>query len=131
MNSMNKPEATFLRFAWGLCALMLFALTSSAFAAEAVSQPALVESAKWVGIASAVLSILLQIAKTDVMGRIFAKIDTGYQPAVILLFTQVIALLESVATGGEWKTVAIQWLFVGGGAMLIYSVIIKPFTKKK
>lgn len=110
-------------------ALMMIMISASAYAGSVgLVAP---ESAEKLGWLSGVMAIVLQVAKSDLLGGIFAKVDKAYQPAVILLLGQLGALVESVNSGIPLKTAAIQWLLASGNAMALYAVIIKPFTKKK
>lgn len=110
-------------------AIMLF--ISPAFAAEAVAAaPSIVDSAEKVGWLSGALALALQVAKSDILGGIFAKIDPAYQPAVVLVLGQLGGLVESVASGKPLATAAIEWLLISGNAMALYTVVFKPFKKK-
>jgi len=114
-----------------LTALAVMLFISPAFAAEIVSDPTLVESAVKIGWLSSGFALLLQLAKSDLLGGLFAKVDEAYQPAVVLLLGQLAGLVDSIANGKKFGPAALEWLLVSGNAMALYSVIIKPFKKKK
>lgn len=109
--------------------LALFSI--SAFASDPSIAPSVVESASKVGWMSGLLALALQIAKSDLLGGVFAKIDKAYQPAVVLVIGQLAGLIESVATGKPLGQAAVEWLLSSGNAMALYTVIFKPFSKKK
>jgi len=126
---MNRATMMFLYFAAALCAL---AMSVVAFAAE--SGPVAVnfaDSASKIGMASGLLAVLLQIAKTPMLGGLFAKIDPGYQAAVVLVLSGIASVIESVGTGKPLLQSALEWLFTATNAMAIYTVIFKPFKKKE
>ena len=115
-----------------LCMIGAFA-PEIAWATQAAAEaaPAIVEQAKWVGTVSSVLAFGLQLLKNDLFGGLLNKLDKRYQPALVVLLTQIGALVQSVASGKNLLQAAIEWAFVAGGAMAIYTLVIKPFTKKK
>ena len=123
---------------FGLMSLLLLAcyfvgMPEMAWAAQAVAEnsDAVVATAKWVGTASSVVAFGLQLLKNDLFGGLINKVDPRFQPALVVLLTQIGALVESVASGKNLLSAAIEWAFVAGGAMSIYSLVIKPFTRKK
>ncbi len=126
---MHRSTMLFLYFAAALCAL---AMSVVAFAAEAGPVAMnLADSASKIGWASGLLAMLLQLAKTPILGNIFAKIDPGYQAAVVLVIGGIASVIESVGTGKPLLQSALEWLFTATNAMAIYTVVMKPFKKKK
>jgi len=119
-------------FGWKLMLVVSFLLMSvSAFAAEAGVVAPIAEVAGKVGMWSAVLAFGLQLAKSDLLGGLFAKVSSDYQPAVVLLLGQLGALIESVGTGKSLGQASLEWLMSSGNAMALFNVVIKPFTNKK
>lgn len=126
---MHRATMMFLYFAATLC---LLAMSVVAFASEIA--PATVDvatTATKIGWASGLTALLLQIAKTPVMGSIFQKIDPGYQAAVVLVLAGIASVIEAVGTGKPLLQSALEWLFTATNAMAIYTVVFKPFKKKK
>ncbi len=125
---MHRSTMMFLYFVAALCML---AVSMVAFAADAGPVAMnLADSASKIGWASGVLAMLLQLAKTPILGGIFAKIDPGYQAAVVLVISGIASIIEAVGTGKPLLQSALEWLFTATNAMAIYTVIFKPFKKK-
>lgn len=116
-----------------LVTTMLLTICQVAFAQVVMGDLAapLVQNASKLGMLSGFLAMLLQLAKSPMLGGLFSKVDPSYQPAVVLLVGQLIALVDSLVAGKPFGQAAIEWLLVSGNAMAIYTVVIKPFTKKK
>jgi hypothetical protein len=126
---MHRSTMFFLYFAAALC---LFGMSVVAYGAEAGPVAIdLATSATKIGWASGALALLLQIAKTPLLGGIFTKIDPGYQAAVVLVLSGIASVIESVGTGKPLLQSALEWLFTATNAMAIYTVVMKPFKKKK
>lgn len=125
----HKLTMMFLYFAATLCFL---GMSVVAFAAEVGPvAPDIAASAAKIGWASGLVALFLQLAKTPVLGSIFSKIDPGYQAAVVLVLSGIASVIESVGTGKPLLQSALEWLFTATNAMAIYTVVMKPFKKKK
>lgn len=111
--------------------LAMVATVAFAQASDVVAPASELVSAGKLGWMSSVMAILLQLAKSDLFGGLFGKIDKAYQPAVVLLLGQLAGLVESIVSGQPFPKAAIEWLLASGNAMALYAVIVKPFTKKK
>lgn len=136
---LNSEERTYrfvVRFMMMLIAVMSFTIVSQAIAQVVGGAPLaapgdLAQAASKIGWLSGLMVVLLQLAKSEVLGAYFSKISPSYQPAVVLLLGQLGALVEMVASGKPLGHAAIEWLLVSGNAMALYTVVVKPFSRKK
>lgn len=101
-----------------------------AWAAEAAQEAATVAPA-WTLTAATVLATIMQVLKSPITGALLSKVKPWMQPVLIAFIGQIAAFIEVLSSGVDWKTAAIQWLFVSGGAMAIYDTVIKPIFKKQ
>ena len=103
--------------------LSLLVVSGLAYASEAVTAPV---APAWVAMAASALALLMQVLKSPALGGLLSGVTGLWLPVVTALVGQLIAVVEMLATGKPWKVVAVEYLFVSGGAMAIYDTVIKP-----
>jgi len=127
---MHRSTMLFLYFV-AFLSFMAVSFVAIAAGVDPVVATGIAGSATKIGWASGILALFLQLAKTPILGSIFEKIDPGYQAAVVLVIGGIASVIESVGTGKPLAQSALEWLFTATNAMAIYTVIMKPFKKKK
>jgi hypothetical protein len=94
---------------------------------------ALVKDAKGMGklgLAIAVLNLLIMFLKTQLAGAWFAKRGPKTKRLLLVVFGQAAGILLAIEGGLSPLSAVIGGLITSGGAMLVYEAA-KPFLKKK
>lgn len=85
---------------------------------------------KGIAIASSVLMVLIQVCKTEIMGRLISKANPFLNRVIITVCGQICGILMASNSGMSWLEAVITGLLTSGGAVAIYEAI-KPLLKKK
>ena len=123
---------------FGLLFFSLFAFMGLALAQDVVPAPdlglsvlALIDAFKSGAIPATIVVAVMQLLKTKLLGNLIGKLHSGAVPLLVLILGLVSGVLHDVGEGTSWFESAVKGLFNSGYAMLIYTVVIKHFVKKK
>jgi len=83
-----------------------------------------------IGIAAAILTLLVQILKTELLGGLLAKASPFLKRLLITVLGQFAGIVIAVNGGLGWIEAVVAGLLTSGGAVAIYEAI-KPFFSKK
>ena len=83
-----------------------------------------------IGIASAIVVILIQLLKTEMLGNLMNKLPPFWKRILIVLLGQISGILIGVNSGMGWVNSIIAGLLTSGGAIAIYECLKPLFVKK-
>ena len=83
-----------------------------------------------IGIAAAILTILIQFLKTDITGNLMQKLPSTWRRILITILGQIGGIVIAANGGLGWVDSIIAGLLTSGGAVAIYEAL-KPLLAKK
>ena len=123
----------------GILLFSLFAFMGLAVAQDVVvaapdlgaSIVGLIEAFKGGAGPAVIIVAFMQLLKTEMLGNLIGKLHSGVTPLLVLVLGLVSGVLMDIGSGKTWLESLVQGLFNGGGAIALYTVVLKHFVKKK